>query len=39
MEMLEGLYCTFDPEYENNPNWPLISSQDSMCLALDLYSL
>lgn len=30
MEMLEGLYCTFDPEYENNPNWPLVSNKDSM---------
>lgn len=39
MEMLDGLYCTFDPDYENNPNWPLDSNRENMWLALDLYWL
>lgn len=37
IEFYEGLYCTLDQEYENNPNWPLAASLENKCLALDLY--
>lgn len=38
-ELIEGLYCTFDEDYENNPNWPLAANYENRCLALDLYCL
>ena len=38
-ELIEGLYCTFDDDYENNPHWPLTNNYENRCLALDLYAL
>lgn len=36
---MEGLYCTFDEDYENNPHWPFTSNYENKLLALDLYAL